>query len=271
VGTPNWPEWLESSGKDLEASKLLFEAKIYPQALYHLQQANEKLAKALLLKTGILAPQRALKDWDVKKVLGFLQKQPVDYGHRILPSLLSDADKAIPRIEDMISMAEKGGGFRPQLRQLKKIIKDSKAGVTHLKTEPQGLLTDQKELQTGVKALNEIADRVELATEAMEKELSRLEMTKVTASAVRAVRRVGFKVRPEDIPPAGPMVRNSISGVRLSMLCTLAVTVASVLDPLESVTRYPKEKTVKFDEENPYVKEFRGWWGLVDRIRKMSV
>jgi HEPN domain-containing protein len=65
-----------SSAKDLEASKLLFEGKMYPQALYHLQQANEKLAKAQLLRVGILTPQRAAEDWNVKKVLGFLQKQP---------------------------------------------------------------------------------------------------------------------------------------------------------------------------------------------------
>lgn len=109
-----------------------------------------------------------------------------------------------------------------------------------------------------------------MATEAMEKELSRLEMSKVTASAVRAAKRAGYKVWSEDIPPAGPIVRNYVSRVRLSMLCTIAVTVASVLDPLESITRYPKEGTVRFDEDNPYVKEFRGWWGFVEWIRIMS-
>jgi HEPN domain-containing protein len=38
--------------KDFEAAELLFEKKLYPQAIYTLQQSLQKASKAALLKLG---------------------------------------------------------------------------------------------------------------------------------------------------------------------------------------------------------------------------
>ena len=44
-------KWLEISKEDLEASKILYRNKKYPQASFYFQQSIEKLFKALLLES----------------------------------------------------------------------------------------------------------------------------------------------------------------------------------------------------------------------------
>jgi HEPN domain-containing protein len=48
--------------KDFEAAKLLFERRLYPQAIYMLQQSLEKAIKASLLKLDIIEPKRSLRE-----------------------------------------------------------------------------------------------------------------------------------------------------------------------------------------------------------------
>jgi hypothetical protein len=91
-------KWLSESRSDLESADLLYSHRLFSQALYHLQQSNEKLAKGLLLEFGILSPKRTKGDWRTKYNLGFLPKEPVSYGHRVTRSLLSDVDKSVPAI-----------------------------------------------------------------------------------------------------------------------------------------------------------------------------
>ena len=50
---------------------------------------------------------------------------------------------------------------------------------------------------------------------------------------------------------------------KLSILTSLSASMASILDPLESVTRYPDSKQRHFDESHPYVEHFRGLHDVV--------
>jgi hypothetical protein len=54
------------------------------------------------------------------------------------------------------------------------------------------------------------------------------------------------------------------------MLVTLSVAIASLLDPLESITRYPDSKSCSFDENNPYVKNFHGLYDSIAHILEKS-
>jgi HEPN domain-containing protein len=67
-------EWLSASTTDLESAKVLYDHRLFSNSLYHLQQSNEKLAKALLLSIGFLTPKFAKKDLRIKELLGFLPK-----------------------------------------------------------------------------------------------------------------------------------------------------------------------------------------------------
>ncbi|MEM0143759.1 MAG: HEPN domain-containing protein [Candidatus Parvarchaeum sp.] len=49
-----WEELLDYANNDLNASELLYENNDYRNAIYHLQQANEKTAKSCLVKMGMI-------------------------------------------------------------------------------------------------------------------------------------------------------------------------------------------------------------------------
>ena len=70
-------------------------------------------------------------------------------------------------------------------------------------------------------------------------------------------------------------VKNNVIGaLNLTMLTTLSVAMASFLDPLEAVTRYPDSTKSQFDETNPYVKHFKQVHDLIastlERSKKMN-
>jgi len=52
---------LEMAKMDLEASKILFENKLYPLAVFHLQQSVEKAVKSLGIRDGIITESEAKK------------------------------------------------------------------------------------------------------------------------------------------------------------------------------------------------------------------
>lgn len=55
-------DWLSASADDLKTAKVLYDNRLFAHSLYHLQQGNEKLAKALLHRLGFLTPKTARKD-----------------------------------------------------------------------------------------------------------------------------------------------------------------------------------------------------------------
>ena len=56
-----WEKWLEYAENDLKASRLLYDNKDYRNAIYHLQQSEEKLSKAFLAKnTSIMTDKTAI-------------------------------------------------------------------------------------------------------------------------------------------------------------------------------------------------------------------
>ncbi len=261
--------WLSASAIDLESAKVLYDHKLFANSLYHLQQSNEKLAKGLLLSIGILTPKMAKKDLIVKSILGFQPKQPTSYRHRTLPSLLSDLQKSVPSIEGFLALLETTE-LRPRIAEFHETIRKSKRSVKKLKKKPLALIKTTDQLDIELKGAKAILDSVDQAMSKMNQELEKLDLAEAVRVVIPLVKKMGFKVDTSQAPSLDSIKAGIVPTLRLTMLAALSAAIASLLDPLESVTRYPDSQNDSFDESNPYVMHFKGFYDIVARCIKKS-
>lgn len=98
--------FLDEADRDLKSCRALYQKKIYPHAVYHLQQAAEKAMKGYCLGLGILSIQE-IRSHDTPYVLlkGLFEKT----GMKTLPESLSeDAKDRLGKAWEAIEKPEKG-------------------------------------------------------------------------------------------------------------------------------------------------------------------
>jgi HEPN domain-containing protein len=262
-------KWLSESSLDLKSADLLYDHQLFSRALYLLQQSNEKLVKGLLLSIGMLTPKTTKKDWRIKAALGFLPKKPVSYRHKTMQSLLADVSKAVPAIEETLKLIEHNE-WEPKITEFKRTIERSKKGVQKLKKKPFNLIETAEQLEKEIKAAQGILDAIDQTTKKVRQELNELDFQEIVRVAVAVARKVGIK---GDIRPLASFqkIKEDITRqLNLSILATLSASIASFLDPLESVTRYPDSEQVAFNETNPYVIHFKGLRDIIALILEKS-
>jgi hypothetical protein len=84
------------------------------------------------------------------------------------------------------------------------------------------------------------------------------------------VRNAGYKVDISQPPSFDKIKTEILPRMRLTILAMLSAALASLLDPLESVTRYPDAQHSSFDENNPYIKNFMGFHDVITAILQKS-
>jgi hypothetical protein len=250
-------DWLDFSASDLKCANLLFENKMFSQAIYYLQQSNEKLAKALLLKMGFLTPKAAKKDLRVKEFLGFLPKQPSAYRHRTMPSFIADVEKSIPSVENLFTFIE-SSELGPRIQEYHALIRKSKKGVLKLKKKPFSPVVNAEQLSKEVLAAVAILGAIDKTERKMRQEIAKLDLQEVYLAAKNLFKREGFNVEGLEKPDFETVKEGVVQVFKLSVLTTISVALASLLDPLEGVTRYPDSRNASFDEQNAYVLNFKG-------------
>jgi hypothetical protein len=249
--------WLSASKTDLECAELLFGCKKFPQALYHLQQSNEKLAKGLLISCGLLTPKMARKDARVKSLLGFAPKEPETYRHRVTRSFLSDMEKLVPSIEELYKLIENSERM-PKIAEFRRTIRKGKKSIQKLKKKPFNLIDTSAQLENEIKAIKNILGNIDQTIDKVSQEIDRLDFEEVVRVAIVVVGKAGLDVNNVQAPSLQEIKDGIISSVKLSVLVTISVTMASFLDPLEAVTRYPDSESHSFNEKNPYITCFKG-------------
>lgn len=256
---------------DLKCVNLLYENKIFSRALYHLQQSNEKLAKGLLISIGFLTTKAAIKDTTIEKILGIRPKKPENYGHRILPSLLSDLEKAVPSIEKDIKFAEElvtsgnSEDLKSKVFELKKTIQKSEESIRKLKKRPSGLITNAEDLEREIKNILMALDKLDRIIEGLEHQHSKIDIEKLKRVIMTSLRKRGFKVNSRFISIPRLTKEETILVFKRSILTVISVGVASILDPLVTITRYPDSQRPSFDESNPYVIYFNALVKIISR------
>lgn len=253
--------WLLMSGEDLKCAELIFKSKHYSQALYHLQQSNEKLVKALLLWIGILTPKRTKEDWKIKSALGFFPKQPASYGHRTTKPLLSDLQKTVPAIQELVTLLKKSG-LDEKIAAFQNTIKKSKKGIYKLKKRPSNLIEEKDQLEKEIEAAKAILDGFDNTINKIDQEIDNLNFQEIVRRAMNIVAKERIMTNIE--PPTFMETKKAILlNLTISILIALSVSMALILDPLVSITRYPDLKHAPFDENNPYVVKFKDLQNVV--------
>lgn len=262
-------DWLSASADDLESARVLYDNCLFAYSLYHLQQSNEKMAKALLLRLGFLTPKTARKDWAVKSVLGFLPKEPARYRHRTLAYFLSDLEKSVPAIEALFKRME-SSEFGPSIAEFHGTIRRSKKGIRKLKKKPFSPVGTAEQLEEEIKAARGFLGAIDAVIDKATEEAKKIDPERAVRIATRIVEKAGFNVQGQQSPPFDEIVTTVMASLRLTLLATLSVAMASLLDPLESITRYPDSQHGRFDENNPYVKQFKGLYEVTKSILEKS-
>jgi hypothetical protein len=262
-------DWLSKSANDLKSAKVLYDRKLFDTCVYHLQQSNEKLAKALLLSMGILTSKEARENWTVRKWLGFLPKQPQAYGHRTTRFLISDLEKSVPSIEAFLTLM-KNSALEPRITGFLEGVRSSKKDLKKLKKKVFGLIETTEQLEIEVRAAQAILDALDEATDKAEDELDKLDTAELVPIATSLALSVGYKVDTTKLPSFDKVKDAILPRIRLSALAMLSAALASFLDPLVSVTRYPDSQHGSFDENNPYIKNFMGLHDVIACILQKS-
>jgi len=263
-------DWLSRSTSDLKAAKVLYDTKLFDDCVYHLQQSNEKLLKALLLSIRIMTPKQAREDLTVQKMLGFLPKQPRAYGHRTTRFLISDLEQSIPSIDTYLTLIE-NSSLGPRITDFIESFRASKKGLKKLKKRIFGLIGSTEQLEIEVKAAQSILDNLEQATATAKDKLDKLDLAELRRAATSLARNAGYKVdASESLPSFDEIKVGVLRMLRLVVLAMLTAALGSFIDPLESVTRYPDSPHAPFDENNPYIKNFMGIHDVIACILQKS-
>lgn len=248
-------DWLNAAASDLKCARVLYDSNLFSAALYHLQQSNEKLAKGLLIAMGFLSPKRARKDLRVKEILGFLPKEPAAYRHRTMPSFLSDVEKTIPSIEGFLNLIETSE-LGPRMREYHLLVRKGKKGVKKLKKKPFRPVENAGQLEGEVRAAEVILGAIDDSVRKMTQEMAKLDLQETYRVAKGLIEAQGFNVEGIEPPNFGKIKEKVVHSFELSVLIAISVALASLLDPLEAITRYPDSLGSSFDEANPYVVNF---------------
>jgi len=259
-------KWFLMSGEDLKVADLIFKSKHYPQALYYLQQSNEKLVKALLLWIGILTPKRTREDWKIKSLLGFFPKQPASYGHRTTRPLFSDLQKMVPTIQELFTLL-KNNGLDEKIAEFQNTIKKSKKGIYKLKKRPSNLIRESDQLEKEINATKAVLDAFDNIIIKVDQDIDKLDFQEIIRSAMNIVAREGITTNIEP-PTFGEIKKAVLLNLKVSVLIAISVSVALLLDPLVSITRYPDSRHAPFDENNPYITQFEDLRDLVMSCHK---
>jgi hypothetical protein len=253
----------------LKCARVLYDNKLFSAALYHLQQSSEKLAKGLLIAMGFLSPKRVKKDLRIKEILGFLPKEPAAYRHRTMPSFLSDVEKTIPSINGFLNLIE-SSELGPRIQEYHLLIRKGKKGVKKLKKKTFSPVENAHQLEGEVRAAEFILNALDDSVRKMTQEMNKLDLQEAYQVAKSLLKSQGFNVEGVDPPNFGMIKEKVVHSFKLSVLIAMSVAFASLLDPLEAITRYPDSTSSSFDEANPYVVNFRGLCKAVTCILEKS-
>jgi hypothetical protein len=254
----SWEPWLYEAHIDLVCARLLLDAAQYARSLFHLQQANEKLAKGMLIRLGILRTHKSREDNTVKLVLGFSRKEPRDYSHRTLKSFLSDIEKGLGSIENMGAIAQRymPKELRTKYTEMLRTLRKSKRGVKELKLKPLGIVTSYELLLNELNALKALLDGIKEVQSKLRDQVTILDTPQVQQTISSFVRRLGEPQYAKSISSALSDKDGLHRRVTLGMVFVVPLSLSMFLDPLEQISRYPEEGTPMFNKDNPYVRCF---------------
>jgi HEPN domain-containing protein len=253
-------EWLKFAEADLDAAKVLYSGKLHSPAIFHLQQASEKLAKGILIQTKILPnyiESKVVKK--LRRMLGFPSSRPRDYGHKWLRSFLNDLENFVNTHERLAKMLES----LPLNREVKENIKKFKDKIPGLREKIYAAKSVEVKLEPSLEEVRSTVDGCRVVLDLV-KPLSE----NLTSSISSTIRKLGisplmrrteryFRTRLdrktknnlEKILKDEEFIRKQI---KHSIILIPLGSLSMVLTPHEWPTRYPDaEQKIDYGENHP--------------------
>ena len=103
-------EWLVKAKGDLRQADSAYTDHEYWDAISHLQEANEKIAKALLIKLGFLPTSEGLRN-TIEAVFGAKRTRPKDLGHNWAVRLIEDFGPYMDSLQKITNSLPKSESF----------------------------------------------------------------------------------------------------------------------------------------------------------------
>jgi hypothetical protein len=186
-----------------------------------------------------------------------------------MPSFLSDVEKTIPSIDGFLNLIE-SCELGPRIQEYHLLVRKGKKGVQKLKKKPFSPIENTDQLKREVHAAEVILGALDDSIRTMTQEMAKLDNQEVYRVAKGLVKTLGFNVEGTEPPNFGKIKEKVAYSFKLSVLILMSVALASLLDPLEAMTRYPDSRSSSFDEANPYVVNFGDLCKAVDCILEKS-
>lgn len=161
LNTDSADRFLNLAFDDLNSAKLLYEEQLYPQAVFHLQQAVEKAIKSLGLYIGIITEEQAKKEIGHKGLILF-EKTTDHIGNSLVK--IGKVVREHPELKqiteitsyDFTDLERKSQEFTDKFRQISK------------ETDRKKIISSE-ELHFAFEQLDELNHNLEVVKKAMEK------------------------------------------------------------------------------------------------------
>jgi len=260
-------EWFKTAAEDLEAARILYQGQKYQQAIFYLQQANEKVSKGLLIRIGFLPEyQETTKVRELRRAVGVYPSTPRIYGHawhrnlfRVLEGFIGSTDSLT---RSMVRMKLGDKRIVRSIREFRKSIPDLESRLNtakKVKTNPNPSL---REIDGVVRTCNQLLDSSAEAEQKAAEAMKKIKFPDRNLLVASIEKYFGTKLDQETLEKV-----NKIYGMNPSELVknvyALAVTllVLAVLNtyllPHEHISRYPDSNMdFAYDREFPLVKRF---------------
>ena len=162
-------------------------------------------------------------------------------------------------------------GSEEILSNFQATIKRSKKGIQKLKKRPSGLITSNEQIEKEIKAINDYLDKITQVKDNLKLALNNLNPEQATRVALQTVQDLKLKATKDQASEAySKTTKRIIPIIELSFLVSLSVAIASFLDPLESITRYPDSNHGPFTKDDIYVKRFKELHDILKRTLEKS-
>ncbi len=245
-------EWLEKAEKDLDAAKKLYASANYGNAVFHLQQATEKLAKGNLRQLNLL--REGDTPLQVSEYFEYLAQTIIPtaegrdgYGHawqekffELLKNLIAPFRNKLP--EATLTAYD---NLLDKISNIPALIDHTK--LEELINQTDGTILISKMSTTEILALSKSYGTT----------INKEDLESIKTMTINKARQTGVEIKQK-------LDENSVALAQLFTLVGLA-TLGAIFSPHESLSRYPNGNIkVVYDKNLPIIKNFNR---LYDQIK----
>jgi predicted GIY-YIG superfamily endonuclease len=269
-------EWFLEAEEDIDAAEALFHRKNYGLALFHTQQADEKISKGLLLRTGFLSVEEENELVKAaREASGLRALAPIKYGHEWHAKLVKVLEVFVGSFDNITSeLVSKRIPDNPtifsEVERIRQYLPDFRERINKAKNVKGNPAPSVEELTAVIAVSHERLDSLDEAEREMEKKFKKISRRKKEQFFKEIEKEFKAKVDGptlEKIKQLMKMDMKEFFKKRLPYSQTLIVlAILNVyLLPHYQAGRYPNSQNIVYDGTLPIIQKFHDILSLLRR------